>query len=125
MIGCGFAGAAGGRKGIYADFWAGGGAVPYDGEDIRAEIAVAVAVPGIVVVAWKHSGFATRARAELTKRGLESTDVTIDKFSPLHAELAFATGRTSVPYIYVNGELVGGCEADGGYPGLMGVIDEL
>merc|ERR1712129_457409 len=98
-----------------------------DREGVRADIARIVAsrelacgVPGIVVFAWKNCGFATKARAALAERGIESTDVTIDKYSPLHAELAFTTGRTSVPYIYVDGKLVGGCDTDGDYPGLMG-----
>jgi len=126
MIGCGFAGVSGGRRGIYGDFWAGGGAEVYDGENVRAGIADAVgAGGGVVVFAWKNCGFATKARKALIKRGIPNVDVTIDRYSPLHAELAFATGRTSVPYIFVNGELVGGCDADDDFSGLMGVIDDL
>ena len=49
------------------------------------------------------------ARQLLAERGLEDgfADLTIGKFSPLHAELAQVSGRASVPYIFVDGELAG------------------
>ena len=42
----------------------------------------------------------------------------VDDGYPLRAELAEATGRTSVPALYVGGSFVGGCN-DGGMGGVM------
>lgn len=46
----------------------------------------------------------------------------------LHAQLKVKTGQTSVPYVFVNGNLVGGCTDvfAGGYDGsLSGVLGPL
>ena len=120
-------------RGMYAELWAKGGVAEYDREALRAKIASIVAqsrsgdaeMPTVVIFAWPHCGFATKARAALDEADVAYLNVVIDKFSPEHAELAFTTGRPTVPCIFVRGELVGGCEADESLPGLMGVINEL
>ena len=80
---------------------------------------------GLLIFAWRNCGYATTARAALDEIGVPYSDVTIGKMSPLHAELALLTARTTVPYIYERGRLLGGYNADSGYPGLAGSLDRL
>jgi len=155
MIQCGFAGndyddvtttADGSRKKrtIYSDFWANNGAKRYDRKSIRTEVNKIVVGTKteqeigntdvsttltqddeVVILAWKNCGYARKARKLLQDRNIEYTDVVIDKYSPIHAELTLMTGRTSVPYIYVGGEFIGGCNPDGELSGLVGIIDDI
>ena len=68
-------------------------------------------------------GVALSARALLESHGEASyADVTIDKYSPQHAELALTTGRPSVPYVFVGGKLVGGCDEDRVHPGVANAL---
>ena len=140
LMSCGFAGdspapGAAGRqpKGMYADFWAAGGPAEYERDEVRAQIRQMLApsrlvceggAPAVVIFAWRQCGFATKARGALDARGVGYTSVELDKMGPLHAELALMHQRTTVPYIFVRGECVGGYEADA-LPGLVGVIDTL
>lgn len=140
LMSAGFAGdspapGAAGRqpKGMYADFWAAGGPAEYARDEVRARIRQVLApsrlvceggAPAVVIFAWRRCGFATKARAALAARGIAYTSVELDKMGPLHAELALMHKRTTVPYIFVRGECVGGYEADA-LPGLVGVIDSL
>lgn len=140
LMSCGFAGdspapGAAGRqpKGMYADFWAAGGAAEYERDEVRAQIRQTLApsrlvceggAPAVVIFAWRRCGYATKARGALDARGVAYTSVELEKMGPLHAELALMLGRPSVPYIFVRGECVGGYEADA-LPGLVGVIDRL
>ena len=75
--------------------------------------------------AWKSCGFATKARALLKERGFPFDSITLDKISPLHAELAFSTGRATVPYIFVNGDIIGGFDGDENGIGLVNALDSL
>ena len=120
-------------KGMYADFWAAGGPAEYERDEVRARIRQMLApsrlvcergAPAVVIFAWRRCGFATKARAALDARGIAYTSVELDKMGALHAELALMHKRTSVPYVFVRGEFVGGYEADA-LPGLVGVIDSL
>jgi glutaredoxin-related protein len=119
MLGCGFAGVSAGR-GIYRDFESSNGALAYDRAAVRDAIRNTIASSKIALFAWPQCGFATTARALLSDDTY--TDVTVDKFSPQHAELALLSGRPTVPCIYVDGELVGGCHEDEQHPGLAKVL---
>ena len=120
MLACGFAGVAAGR-GIYQDFESGDGARAYDRVAVRDELRNAIASSKIVLFAWPRCGYATTARSLL---GTELyADVVVDKFSPQHAELALLTGRPTVPCIFVDGELVGGCHEDERHPGLVKTLE--
>ena len=127
MLACGFAGAPAGRRGIYNDFADAGGAARYERAAVRAGLSEVVASAEIVLLAWPQCGFATRARALLAERAADRpfADVVLPKYGKEHAELALLTGRPSVPYVYVRGELRGGCEADDDFPGLAAALDEL
>jgi len=130
MLSCGFAGAVpseSASNGIYAKF-ARSETVPYDRQDIVAQLECHLAPsidgsgPAVILFAWACCGYATKARHVLEQRHMPYTDVVIDKFSAMHAELAMATGRTSVPYIFERGLLLGGFEADSELPGLAGTL---
>jgi len=127
MFRVGFLGTVTGR-GIYQTFEEGGGAMAYDRSAIRDDIEAMISSSEIVVLAWPQCGFASKARRLLGDYGYGEeqqlyADLVIDKFGPLHAELALTTGRPSVHYIFVDGVLVGGCDEDRHYPGLSKALE--
>lgn len=123
MLECGFFGTPAGR-GIYQSFGEDGGNRAYDRKAVRAELEAAATSDTCVVFAWPRCGFATTARGMLAERGVAFTDVVLEKFSPQHAELALLTGRPSVPCIYLDGALVGGCNEDVSHPGLLKALEK-
>ena len=125
MLSAGFAGTPSGKKGIYESFADDGGALAYDREAVRQEIQELTNSEEVVLLAWAQCGFCTKARKLLAEEyeGQTYRDVTIGKFSPLHAELALTTGRPSVPYIFVDGVLAGGCHEDETHPGLLKTLE--
>jgi len=127
MFQVGFLGTVTGR-GIYQTFEEDGGAMAYDRNAIRNDIESMISSSEIVVLAWPQCGFANKARRLLADSGYGEeqqhyADLVIDKFGPLHAELALTTGRLSVPYIFVDGVLVGGCDEDRHHPGLSKALE--
>ena len=102
----------------------------YDREAVKAlineELAASVdgSGPAITLFAWRKCGFATKARKSLAESDVDFADVVLDKYSPMHAELAMTTGRLSVPYAFEKGELIGGTEPDGELPGVVGWLRE-
>jgi len=134
MLRCGFAGAPGSGGGIYADY-ARRDSPPYDRLAVRRRLAEQTkaveeeeggTASAFTLVAWPRCGFCTKARAELEARGVAYRHVVVDKYSPEHAELAMSTGRPSVPYVFgKEGVLLGGFEAEPGWPGLAGALADL
>ena len=118
-------------KGIYADFAAAGGPAPYVRERVRAELDALLEPsrrgdgPAVIIFAWRSCGYATKARRALDERRVPYSDVVVDKYGSMHAELALVSGRPSVPCIYVRGQLIGGFEGDAQCPGLLGSWDAI
>ena len=96
---------------------------PHPHPPAPAAPAPAPAPPPFTLVAWANCGFCTKAREELDARGVAYAHHVVDRYSAEHAELAMATGRCSVPYVFsASGVLLGGFEADGELPGLAGAL---
>ena len=110
-------------KGIYTDFVEAGGATPYDRTQVRADLRRVVGGARVVVLAWARCGFATKACGELDARGIAHRSVVLERYGAAHAELALLTGRPSVPYVYADGQLLGGCDADAELGGLEGWLE--
>ena len=55
--------------------------------------------------------FCTRAKALLLKRGVtQLEEIVVDGKPDLRAHMTQLTGRTSVPQIFINDTLIGGCD---------------
>ena len=55
--------------------------------------------------------FCTRAKALLLQRGVTNLDeIVVDGKPDLRARMTQLTGRTSVPQIFINDTLIGGCD---------------
>ena len=56
-------------------------------------------------------GYCARAKALLSRKGVDYADYDVDADSSLRVEMtARAGGRTSVPQIFIDGRHVGGCD---------------
>lgn len=109
--------------GIYAEF-AQSDIVRYDRDVIVGQICDYLESsknandPDMTIFAWKNCGYATKARKMLDEYDIAYTNVILGRYSPMHAELAMMTGRTTVPYIFEQDAFRGGCESDADLPGL-------
>ena len=79
------------------------------------------------IYTWRVCPFCIRAKALLDRKGVAYTEHAIDGDEPARERMAErAGGRRSVPQIFVNDELIGGCddlhalERSGRLDGLLG-----
>ena len=54
--------------------------------------------------------YCSRAKALLRQKGVQWTELDIEADPVMREEMVEASGRTSVPQIFINGALVGGSE---------------
>lgn len=65
----------------------------------------------IEIYTWSYCPFCIRAKALLTKKGVEFTEYCIDGDNEARAKMsARANGRTSLPQIFINDQHIGGCD---------------
>jgi len=81
----------------------------------------------VEIYTWRVCPFCIRAKALLDRKGVAYTEYAIDGDEPARERMAErAGGRRSVPQIFVNDELIGGCddlhalERSGRLDGLLG-----
>ncbi|MFM9111199.1 MAG: glutaredoxin 3 [Prochlorococcaceae cyanobacterium] len=84
-------------------------------------------LPRVEIYTWRACPFCIRAKALLDRKGVAYTEHAIDGDEPARERMAErAGGRRSVPQIFVNDELIGGCddlhalERSGRLDGLLG-----
>lgn len=65
----------------------------------------------VEVYTWSSCPFCIRAKALLDKKGIEYTEYCIDGDESARAQMAErASGRRSVPQVFINDQHVGGCD---------------
>ena len=65
----------------------------------------------VEVYTWSTCPFCIRAKALLTKKGVEFTEYCIDGDETARAVMAERShGRRSVPQIFINDQHIGGCD---------------
>jgi glutaredoxin 3 len=65
----------------------------------------------VEVYTWSSCPFCIRAKALLDKKGIEYTEYCIDGDELARAQMAErASGRRSVPQVFINDQHVGGCD---------------
>ncbi|MBM0742764.1 glutaredoxin 3 [Phormidium sp. CLA17] len=65
----------------------------------------------VEVYTWSTCPFCVRAKALLTKKGVEFTEHCIDGDEAARAVMAKRSqGRRSVPQIFINDQYIGGCD---------------
>ncbi len=65
----------------------------------------------VEVYTWSTCPFCIRAKALLDKKGVEYTEYVIDGDESARAQMAErASGRRSVPQVFVNDQHIGGCD---------------
>lgn len=65
----------------------------------------------VEIYTWSTCPFCIRAKALLTKKGVEFTEYCIDGDEASRAVMAErANGRRSLPQIFINNQHVGGCD---------------
>lgn len=65
----------------------------------------------VEIYTWSTCPFCIRAKALLNKKGVEFTEYCIDGDEAARAKMAArASGRRSLPQIFINDQHVGGCD---------------
>lgn len=65
----------------------------------------------VIMYSTRFCPYCVRARMLLEKKGVEFTDIRVDKEPQLRKEMVQrANGHTSVPQIFIDDEHVGGCD---------------
>lgn len=99
-------------KQVLADVLAG----EYDSGAVKAEVEEAIKSAPCVMFTWQSSPSCKKAVEAFDLMGANVTIVRLDdpwdKGNPMRAELGKLVGRTSVPFVFVGGEYIGGF--DGG-----------
>ena len=67
-------------------------------------------MPKIIMYSTQFCGYCTRARRLLEKKGVEYTDIPVDRDPERRQEMITLAGRSSVPQIFIDEEHVGGCD---------------
>ncbi|PSC70111.1 C4-dicarboxylate ABC transporter [Micractinium conductrix] len=86
----------------------------WEGTTLADKLAAATATNQIVVVGRSTCPFCIEVTRTLTDMGLSFPYLLVDKMpsgAALHEELKKVTGQRTVPYVYANGKLLGGCDA--------------
>ncbi|MEB3212443.1 MAG: glutaredoxin 3 [Leptolyngbyaceae bacterium] len=69
------------------------------------------AAANVEIYTWSMCPFCVRAKALLTKKGVEFTEYCIDGDEAARDEMAKRSrGRRSLPQIFVNDQHIGGCD---------------
>ena len=64
----------------------------------------------VVMYSTKFCPYCVRARILLEKKGVDYTDIRVDKEPELRQEMTKKAGRSSVPQIWIDDYHVGGCD---------------
>lgn len=65
----------------------------------------------VEIYTWSMCPFCVRAKALLSKKGIEFTEYCIDGDEAARATMAKrANGRRSLPQIFIDGQHIGGCD---------------
>lgn len=68
-------------------------------------------MPKVVMYSTRFCPYCVRARMLLEKKGVEFTDIRVDSEPQYREEMmSRASGRSSVPQIFIDDEHVGGCD---------------
>jgi glutaredoxin 3 len=67
-------------------------------------------MPEIEIYTQDWCPYCDRAKALLTRKGIAFREIDAPGGSPARAESLARSGRTSVPQIFVDGTLLGGCD---------------
>ena len=80
--------------------------------------------PNVVIYSSGLCGYCSAAKRLLNGKGVEFTEIRIDKEAGMRAEMEQRSGRTSVPQIFINDTHVGGFD-DLSELEAEGTLDEL
>lgn len=64
----------------------------------------------IIIYSSTHCPYCVRAKALLTKKNLEFTEILIDSNDTLRDEMIEKSQRRTVPQIFINEKHIGGCD---------------
>ena len=64
----------------------------------------------VVIYSTRFCPYCVRAKALLTKRGVEFKDFPVDNNAELRREMMAKSGRHTVPQIWIGEQHVGGCD---------------
>ena len=64
----------------------------------------------ITIYSSTHCPYCVRAKALLTKKGVEFTEILVDGNDALREEIIEKSQRRTVPQIFINGKHIGGCD---------------
>lgn len=65
----------------------------------------------VQVYSTSYCPYCTRAKALLTTKGVEFEEIDVTNDPPLRAKMVkLSGGRRTVPEIFINGEIIGGCD---------------
>jgi glutaredoxin 3 len=64
--------------------------------------------PKIEVYGTQYCGYCTAARLLLKKRGLHFEDILVSTSAEARAEMQERSGGTTVPQVFINGQVIGG-----------------
>lgn len=78
------------------------------GEDLKASEFKEYDKESLVVYSKSSCGYCTKAKELLDKKNLRYTSIDLTWDKELHQKLIKETGQTTVPYVFVQGKLIGG-----------------
>ncbi len=64
----------------------------------------------IELYTWSYCPFCIKAKQLLDNKGMEYKEHVIDNDPDKKKELFKTTGQDTVPYVFIDGELIGGCD---------------
>ena len=64
----------------------------------------------ITIYSSTHCPYCVRAKALLTKKGVEFTEILVDGNDALREEIIEKSQRRTVPQIFIHGKHIGGCD---------------
>ncbi|MDH5178717.1 MAG: glutaredoxin 3 [Gammaproteobacteria bacterium] len=67
-------------------------------------------MPKVVMFCTPYCPYCIRAKMLLDSKGVEFTELRVDKDPALRSEMEQRSGRTSVPQIFIDDFHVGGCD---------------
>ena len=66
--------------------------------------------PNIIIYSTLHCPYCVRAKELLKRKGLEFTEILVDKDDKKREEMIAKTNRYTVPQIFINKQHIGGCD---------------
>lgn len=64
----------------------------------------------VIMYSTGYCPYCTRARALLEQKKVGFTDIRVDLHPELRDEMISKSGGTTVPQIFINGQVIGGCD---------------